>query len=212
MKYLILVVTFCMLMFHHQVSFGQSPKDTLARYYLRIAKEKIDENKLNEANDVFKKIFSLKTPVPDELAYHYGYTLLKLKKYSQCRTAFNKYLKLQGNEGPLSRQAMDGLIEADCQETGYRDAYIACDVCFGDSTLEINCRQCKGKGVEICPVCKGSGVATTSTNFGSNYHTCHRCNGEKIVKCTVCKGKLKETIICYSCNGKGRKKIRRKCE
>ncbi len=211
MKYLISVFIFCSLIFQRQVSYGQSPKDTLANHYLEIAKGKVEEKKFTEANELFKKIFALKTTVPDELAYFYGYTLLNLKKYSQSRSALNKYLELQGYNGPLSYKAREALEEADCWETGYKDAFVECDVCYGDSTLEINCRQCKGKGVEICPVCKGSGVATTTTNFGNSYHTCQRCAGEKLVKCTTCKGKLKENIICYNCNGRGRKKIRRKC-
>lgn len=211
MKYLILVFIFCSLTLGKQLCYGQSPKDTLAAHYLKTAKAKMEESKYSEANDLFKKIFALKTPVPDELAYYYGYTLLHLKKYSQSRTALTKYLELQGDKGPLSRKAREALEETDCMETGYKDDFIVCDVCYGDSTLEINCRHCKGKGVELCPICKGSGVATTSTNFGNSYHTCTRCAGEKIVRCTVCKGALKEKIICYNCNGKGRKKIRRKC-
>ncbi len=211
MKYLILVFSLTYMMFTPWVSYGQSPKDTLANHYLEIAKNKVEEKKFTEANEFFKKIFALKTPVPDELAYFYGYTLLHLKKYSQSRAALTKYLELQGSNGPLSHKAREGLDEADCLETGYKDSFIACDLCYGDSTLDINCRQCKGKGTELCPVCKGSGVATVPTNFGSSYHTCQRCAGEKIIRCTVCKGKLKEKIICYNCNGRGRKKIRRKC-
>ncbi len=211
MKQLVLVFIFCYLIFSNHVSFGQTPKDTLVRYYLEIAKKKADEKKFSEANEVFKKIFALKTPVPDELAYYYGYTLLNLNKYTQSRSALNKYLTLQGENAPLSNLAHQAIEKADCQETGYHDVYIECDICFGDSTVEIVCRHCKGKGIEICPLCKGSGVATSSNSFGNSYHTCHRCAGEKIIKCTVCKGKQKEKIICYNCNGKGRKKIRRKC-
>ncbi len=211
MKYFIVVIIFFSLLYTSQLSFAQTPKDTLTNYYLEVAKGKVEEKKFTEANDIFKKIFALKNPVPDELAYFYGYTLLNLKKYSQSRTALNKYLELQGQEGPLSHKAREALEEADCQETGYKDGSIECDVCFGDSTLEINCRQCKSKGIEVCPLCKGSGVTTSSNNFGNSYHTCQRCAGEKIVRCTLCKGNLKEKVICYNCNGKGRKKIRRKC-
>ncbi|HVD99733.1 MAG TPA: hypothetical protein VNB90_16100 [Cytophagaceae bacterium] len=212
MKYLILVFALWSLALRSQESCAQTPQDTLINYYLKVAKKNVEEKKYNEANDVFKKIFALKTPVPDELAYYYGVTLLNLKKYSQSKHALNKYLELQGTQAPLSAKALEALEEVDCKETGYHDEYIECDLCYGDSTLDVNCRQCKGKGIEICPVCKGSGVATSSTSFGSSYHTCQRCAGEKIVKCTSCKGKLKEKIVCYNCNGKGRKKIRRKCE
>jgi hypothetical protein len=213
MKSRLLVITFlfCCLFFSNRSSFAQNPKDTLISYYMKIGKEKVAEKKFSEANDYFKKIFALKTTVPDEFAYFYGYTLLNLKKYTQGRNALYKYLDLQGDKGIYSQKAYEALEQADCQETGYKDVFVECDICYGDSTLEINCRHCKGKGIEICPLCKGSGVATTSTNFGSSYHTCHRCAGEKIVKCTVCKGHLKEKIICYNCNGKGRKKIRKKC-
>ncbi len=203
MKYCLLVVSLfiCCFIFSNQSSFGQNnPKDTLTRYYLKIAKGKIDEKRFSEANDLFKKIFALKTTVPDELAYHYGYTLLNLKKFTQGKNAIYKYLDLQGDTGAYSQKAYAALEEADCLETGYKDIFMECDVCYGDSTLDITCR-----------LCKGTGVATTSSNFGNSYHTCHRCNGEKIVKCTVCKGHLKEKIICYNCNGRGRKKIRKKC-
>ena len=193
------------------LSFGQTPNDTLTNHYLELAKQKVEEKKFSEANDIFKKIFALKSPVPDELAYFYGYTLLNLNKYSQSRVALNKYIVLQGDQGPLSHKATEALIKLDCIETGYYDVFMECDICYGDSTTEIACRHCKGKGIEICPLCKGSGVATASNNFGNTFHTCHRCNGEKIIKCTVCKGTLKEKIICYNCNGKGRKRIRRKC-
>ena len=211
MKHIIVVVGVCCLFLSSQWCYGQTPKDTLVNHYLGIAKQKIEEKKFTEANDIFKKIFALKAPVPDELAYYYGYTLLNLNKYTQSRSALNKYLELQGTNGPLSQKAQEALTRADCKETGYHDVYMQCDVCYGDSTTEIACRQCKGKGIEICPLCKGNGVVMSATNFGTSYHTCHRCAGEKIIKCTVCKGTLKEKIICYNCNGKGRKKIRRKC-
>ncbi len=205
------ILCFYLLIGFNQASYGQSPKDTLVNHYLEIAKGKVEEKKFSEANELFKKIFALKAPVPDELAYFYGYTLLNLKKYSQGRNALNKYLDLLGNNGPLSHKAIEALENVDCQETGYKDLYIECDICYGDSTIEIACRQCKGKGIEICPLCKGSGVAVSNNNFGSSYHSCQRCAGEKIIRCTICKKTLKEKIICYNCNGKGRKKIRRKC-
>jgi hypothetical protein len=211
MKYFVLVFSFCCMLFSH-TSFGQLvPKDSLAKNYLAIAKKKMAEKKYAEANDIFKKIFSFRSAMPDELAYYYGYNLLNLNKYTQSRAALNKYLVLQGDNGPLSQKAKEALLEIDCKETGYHDVTIECDVCYGDSTTEIACRNCKGRGTEICPLCKGNAVVMTPTNFGINYHTCHRCAGEKIVKCTVCKGTLKEKIICYNCNGRGRKKIRRKC-
>lgn len=211
MKHFVWAFSFCCLLLSNQVSFGQIPKDSLVNRYLGIAKRKIEEKQFSEANDVFKKIFALKSSVPDELAYFYGYNLLKLNKYTQSRAALRKYLDLQGDKGPLSQKALEALLELDCKETGYHDISVQCDVCYGDSTTEIACRNCKGRGTEICPLCKGYGVVTTPTSFGNNYHTCHRCAGEKIIKCTVCKGTLKEKIICYNCNGKGRKKIRKKC-
>ncbi|HSZ24466.1 MAG TPA: hypothetical protein VK766_02045 [Cytophagaceae bacterium] len=211
MRYFVFVCTLFHLIFSNDVSYGQLPKDTLAKRYFASAKVKIEENKFSEANDFFKKIVTLQVPVPDELAYFYGYTLLHLGKYPQSKAALHKYLVLQGDTGKFSVKAKESLELLDCKETGYKDVYVVCDVCFGDSTIEIHCRSCKGRGIEICPVCKGNGVVTTSNNFGNNYHTCHRCAGEKIIRCTACDGKLKEKIICYNCNGSGRKKIRKKC-
>ena len=207
----VIILCFYFLVISNRVANGQNPKDTLANYYLEIAKGKVEEKKFTEANEIFKKIFSLKSTVPDELAYFYGFTLVNLKKYTQGKNALNKYLTLQGTNGPLSHKAIEAIEKADCLETGYKDQYIECDVCYGDSTVEIACRHCKGKGVEICPLCKGSGVAISSNTFGSNYRSCNRCLGEKIIKCEVCKKTLKEKIICNNCSGQGRKKIRRKC-
>jgi DnaJ-class molecular chaperone len=211
MKYLVIIGCIFYWLATGHVAQAQSPRDTLANHYLEIAKGKVEEKKYAEAQEIFKKIFSLKATVPDELAYFYGVTLLNLKKYSQSRTALNKYLDLQGKDGPLSHKAEEALIRVDCEETGYRDAYMVCDVCYGDSIQEITCRICKGKGIEMCPTCKGSGVSTSTNSFGTSYHTCNRCAGEKIIRCTTCKGERKEKIVCYNCHGKGHLRIRRKC-
>jgi len=211
MKKYLSVFIVLILMFNSLRTLAQLNGDTLMNYYFNLAKTKMDSKRFSEANDVFKKIFSLKTPAPDELAYYYGFNLLQLNKFAQSRTALNKYLELQGTNGPFSKAALEALEIADCKETGYRDIYMLCDICYGDSAISVSCRHCKEKGFELCPLCKGNGVSMSTGNFGTTFQTCPRCNGEKIVKCTVCKGTLKEKIICYSCNGKGRKKIRRKC-
>ncbi len=207
----VVLVSSCLFFLLLRYSFGQTAKDTLVNSYLEVAKTKIEAQKFTEANDIFKKIFALKAPMPDDLAYYYGFTLLNLKKYAQSRVALSKYLELQGEQGPLSLKAKEALLLADCKETGYYDDSIECDICFGDSTVDIACRNCKGRGIEVCALCKGTGVVTSGTNFATTYRTCQRCAGEKIIKCTVCKQTLKEKIICYSCNGKGRRKIKRKC-
>ena len=206
-----LTLCFLLLLSLNLLSYGQNPKDSLLNQYLKTAKTKVEEKKFTEANEIFKKITALKIPVPDELAYFYGYTLLNLKKYAQGKSALTKYIELVGTNGPLSQKAIEAIETIDCQETGYKNISIECDICYGDSTLEIACRHCKGKGIEVCPLCKGTGVATTNTNFGTSYHSCQRCAGEKIIWCSVCKKTLKEKIICYNCNGKGRKKIKKKC-
>ncbi len=189
---------------------AQVAKDSLVSVYFNAAKTKIVEEKYDDANSYFKKIFALKSPVPDELAYYYGYNLLKLKKYVQSREAILKYIKLKGEKGTLYTEALSALDELDCAETGYKEVEVECDLCHGD-TLIIECSRCRGIGKEVCPICGGTGVAVSAGNFGTNYHTCHRCNGNKIVTCSVCDGLGKVMEICRKCRGKGKVKEKKKC-
>ena len=190
---------------------AQNPSDTLVFFFVTQGKKQLEDKKYKEALESFKRVFALKSAVPDEVAYYYGYALLHLSNFSQSKAALKKYIELQGRNGLLYDKTLEALEEADCKETGFKDAFILCDICFGDSTITIGCRTCKEKGYEVCPLCKGNGVVLSASSFGNTYRTCHRCAGEKIIKCTTCKSSLKETLMCYSCSGKGRKKIRKKC-
>ena len=70
------------------------------------------------------------------------------------------------------------------------------------------CKECKGKGVIACVVCKG-GPAKCQVCKGSGsdpqtFSTCATCGGKGTAStCYVCKGNWKRT--CPSCGGAGQK-------
>jgi|JI10StandDraft_1071094.scaffolds.fasta_scaffold979547_2 hypothetical protein len=186
-------------------------RDSIALSYLRAAKTLTLEKKNLEAHQKFKKLFSLKKVIPNEAAYWYAVNLLELKKNGQSKAAFKKYLKLTGDTGEYYSPARQYLSVLDCQETGYKEVIITCEICYGDTIL-VECSNCKGKGIEVCPVCRGNGVVSTQGPLGRTFHTCQRCNGEKVVTCSVCKGDRKVRDLCKSCGGTGKLKVKRKCE
>jgi hypothetical protein len=178
---------------------------------LNSAKTLIQEKKNQEAHQKFKKLFSLKKVIPNEAAYWYALNLYELRKNGLSKTAFKKYLKLTGDTGTYYSSTKNYMALLDCQETGYKEVIITCEICYGDTIL-VECTNCKGKGIEVCPVCRGNGVVSTQGPMGRTFHTCQRCNGDKVVTCSVCKGDRKVRDLCKSCGGSGKLKIKRKCE
>lgn len=48
----------------------------------------------------------------------------------------------------------------------------------------MKCRECKGNGKLICPVCNGSKIDPRTDN-----ETCGHCNGTGYIACSECLGK-----------------------
>lgn len=186
-------------------------RDSAMTARLSQARLLIDQEKFQEAQPILKSILSQKKIIPNEVAYFYAVNLYGLKKYGQSRTAFRKYVKITADTGQFREKAQEYLVKLDCQETGYKEVTITCEICYGDTVL-VDCNHCKGQGVEVCPICRGNGVVSTQSTMGRTFHTCARCNGEKIVACSVCKGKKKIRDVCNSCGGTGKLKVKRRCD
>ena len=91
------------------------------------------------------------------------------------------------------------------------------EVCHNTSCSNgwIKCGECRGKGLEVCYSCKGSGACTRCDGYGWYYDNpvCPACNGEgffmglygSLIKCGSCKGVGKLLLVkkdCYNCDGK----------
>lgn len=188
-----------------------SQRDSITMAQLQEARLLLNQEKYLEAQPIFKKILSAKKIIPNEVAYFYAINLYGLKKYGQSRSAFRKYTKITADTGQYKEETKKYLEKLDCQETGYKEVLITCEICYGDTIL-VDCHHCKGQGVEVCPTCRGNGVVSTQSSMGRTFHTCNRCNGEKIATCSVCKGKKKVRDVCKSCGGSGKLKVKRRCE
>lgn len=190
-------------------AFAQTDSDSLSKVYYEKAKEKINAKDFDGANLYFKKIFRLKTTLPDELAYYYGLTLVHLQQYAKGKEALDKYLELTGEKGVFKNETGLLLKEAEkyiCSKCSNKGSYVisdTCAVCEGDGKRETDCEVCKGRGMEFCQVCGGRGVLITPGNFGSQYSTCHHCAGGGYKSCRVCSGTRKKMIYCSECKGKG---------
>lgn len=191
---------------------GQDAEEVLTNKYYSDARNFIDKKKFYEAHESFKKIFKLKTTVPDELAYFYGYTLVNLNKYVQGKQALAKYIELKGDTGRYYHYAMDLMNLADCKEVGSYFAEETCFECHGEGKTMVKCRTCNGRGREICNLCGGVGVLKKRDNFGETFTTCTKCGGKGDHVCSKCNGSKLEKARCYVCDGKGKVKIKKECD
>lgn len=192
-----------------QIGKAQSSPDSLMTVYLDQAKEKISQNNYQAANAYFKKIFALKTTLPDELAYYYGLTMMKLEHYKKGKDALEKYIDLKGKDGEFYNEAQKLISEADkficpkCQNTGVAEIKDTCAACEGIGKTQMDCNLCQSQGIEFCNVCKGQGTLVVKRSMGHQYSTCQKCMGKGYVNCQICKGKKVKTEFCHACKGNG---------
>lgn len=196
---------------------GQSSKDSLLNAYFNKAKEQILVENYDSCQFYLKKVFALKTTLPDEMAYFYGLTLVKQKNYKKGKEAIEKYLSLTGEAGIYYNESQALLKEIDkyvcrkCNDTGITEISDTCNTCIGTGKISSDCNTCNIKGVEFCNACGGNGVFTNRGNLGTNYTTCTKCRGNGYYKCHVCKGTRKKEIDCNDCKGHGFQKKKVTC-
>jgi hypothetical protein len=162
----------------------------------------------------FKQLFGVKGVVlPDEVAYFYGVSSFYLKKYTQARTAFDRFETLSQASDSLKEESVEFRYDMDCYEKGYFEYLDVCMHCDGEGHLDEPCVTCKGNGRQYCPVCSGTGVAVSRGSLGGdNYSTCNRCAGKGVIDCLTCKGKGHLNQPCSVCKGKGTVTMRGVCK
>jgi hypothetical protein len=207
-----LLFFFMVYLFIQDTVKAQSENDSLLNVQYAEAKNFIDAKKFDNAYESFKKIFKLKTTVPDELAYFYGYTLINLNKYTAGKEALKKYISLKGDTGRYYKYSLHLLNLADCKETGSYFIEEQCAECHGEGSALMKCRTCNGKGKELCHTCGGAGVIKKKEDFGLSYNTCPKCNGNGDQRCSTCNGSGQEKTKCYVCDGRGKVKVKRECD
>jgi hypothetical protein len=76
----------------------------------------------------------------------------------------------------------------------------------------VNCKDCHGKGREICYRCNGTGQGECSSCNGkgisyavSGAYTCNQCNGRGVARCSSCNGQP-DRGDCQTCDGRGQVK------
>jgi len=191
---------------------AQDRSDSLLYQFYGEALNHIDKKNFEKADESFKKVFSLKTTMPDELAYFYGYTQLNLFNFKKGREFLQKYLELRGDTGRFSSYASTYLNYADCQEFGNYKVKEICNACDGHGTAQAECPTCQGKGREICDLCGSIGLIKKRDQFGESFATCTKCTGMGFFTCTNCKGALNITRNCFLCDGKGSVYIKKDCD
>ena len=212
MKSKLLILLFILKTLSPNLGLAQDRSDSLFVHYYRQAKAHIDKKNFEAANESFKKILKLKTTVPDELAYFYGYTLVNLNKYTLGKQFLKKYIDLRGDTGQFYHYATDLMNLADCKEVGSYFIEETCTECHGEGKLLVRCRTCSGRGNEICTLCGGIGVIKKRDNFGETFSTCQKCAGKGDYECTHCHGTKLENARCYVCDGKGKVRIKKDCD
>jgi DnaJ-class molecular chaperone len=196
---------------------SQSKQDSLLNVYFDKGKEQISLGNYDAGQEYFKKIFALKTTLPDELAYYYGLTLVKQKNYKKGKEAIEKYLSLTGSSGKFFKESQVLLKEIDlyvcrkCNNTGKAEVNDTCATCAGSGKITVDCNTCNVKGIEFCTACGGNGVFVSKGNLSSSYSTCTKCHGNGYLKCHICEGTHKKQIDCVECKGVGYKKKKVTC-
>jgi RecJ-like exonuclease len=191
---------------------AQDTPDSLMNLLYGQAKHHIDKKNYQAANETFKKILNLKTTVPDELAYFYGYTLVNLNKYTLGKQFLKKYIDLRGDTGRYYNYASDMMNLADCKEVGSYFIEEKCAECEGSGKTMVTCRTCNGRGNEICTLCGGIGAIRKRDNFGDTFSTCQKCEGKGDYLCTNCHGDKEVKARCFVCDGKGKVRIKKECD
>lgn len=194
-----------------QASAQDHRNDSLMVLYYSQAKGHIDKKNFDAAYESFRKILNLKTTVPDELAYFYGYTLVNLNRYTAGKQYLKKYIELRGDTAQYYHYAMDLMNLADCKEVGSYFVNEKCTECKGEGKLEVKCRTCNGRGKEICTLCGGVGAIRKKDNFGEVFTTCQKCDGKGDYVCSQCQGTKLDKERCYVCDGKGTVRIKKEC-
>jgi RecJ-like exonuclease len=209
--------TFVFFILFHLAS-AQVSKDTLLVRYMKEVKEKVSRNDFEGANQSLKKVFSLKTVLPDEVAFYHGYVQVKLKNYLKGKEGLQKYILLTEGAGEHYAQTLILLEEANshickkCNNTGSIEIKDTCVVCKGEGKSEEICNQCKSNGQEVCTVCKGRGVVVYKTSLGTSYTECSTCKGKGVVSCEYCSGTKKKKSFCSECKGTGFLKRKVSCD
>ena len=183
--------------------------------YYKNAIQSINDQKFDDGNSWLRKMFALKTILPDEAAYYYGVTLVERQKYVKGKEALQKYLSLASDTGRFVNDAKslinkaEGFICKKCNNTGFQEVGDSCMYCGGEGKLLEDCNVCNKKGIEVCATCSGRGIRVVDTGLGKSYHDCNKCNGKGIVECHACKGLKKKEVFCDDCGGIGifKKKI-----
>lgn len=150
--------------------------------------------------------------MPNEIAFLYGKNQHHLGNYETSSKALTKYLNLTSDTGSYYYQTIEYIKLNQCIQAGYYDSKVTCDVCYGDSTVIIDCHKCQKTGLVLCDLCGGKGVTVTQNNFGTNFNTCHKCEGNKYLNCPTCNGSKKENVSCKTCVGKGWLNIKKPCK
>jgi hypothetical protein len=203
-----LAVTF--FLFFACIAEAQSTQDsTLLNSYLVQVRKQIAEQNYAGANNTLKKIFAIKTTLPDEVAFRYGQAQLGLNNYVKAKEAFQKYITITDNKGVFVKEAEALIIESEkgickkCNNSGWEVIIDSCTICKGTGKIKVTCNNCNGKTKQYCEVCKGQGVVLKNGAMGTIYQNCQKCNGKGIVSCTVCQGTGMREVFCEKCKGKG---------
>ncbi|MCS6824738.1 MAG: hypothetical protein NZ529_10615 [Cytophagaceae bacterium] len=176
-------------------------------------KKNIEASQYEEAERQCKKIFSLKTSVPDEIAFYYGYILYKQNKLNSAKQWLEKYLSFKVKNSYLAALSVQTLDSIACKTLGYIEYVDSCSYCKTNPSF-YDCPACDATGNEICPACQGKGVTRSASyhNLGqSAYNTCKKCNGSKIINCSSCNGMKKKKTICPICYDKKRITLKKNC-
>ena len=198
------------------ISIQLSAQDNRIEKLMRQGKELLRKEKYIDAEKSFKKVFSSKEALPNELCFYYGVTLLKLNKLVKAREFLEKYLTLTNQKGEFANETKKLLSEIDknvceyCKGNNYFWEDDTCSVCLGKGYNTDNCRACQGKDKVVCPTCKGAKVLVTTNGLGTWYNDCPRCE-YGTVTCIRCKGSKQERHTCKKCKGKGTEKIKKVC-